>query len=161
MQPAEHVDAALPTDGGVDSGSAAAKCDNVSGGSGDGSRQTVSAMQPVEHVGAADGSVDGESAAAICDSVSGGDGGGVSRRQSRELPLPPHVSVSVEATAVVSVEVVSVDVAVVSVDESREHCSWWRSCTLLCPPMAVSTVDQLPPRLSVSVEVAVVSVARP
>ena len=81
----EHVDAALPTDGSVDSGSAVATCVSVSGGGCGVSRWKSRPLQLVEHVDAAlptDGSVDNES-------------------------LPPRVSVSVE-------------VAAVAVDGSRE-----------------------------------------
>ena len=68
----EHVETALPTDGSVDSGSAAATCFSVSGGGGDGSRRQSRVMQPAEHVNVAlatDGSVDSGSAAAPSVSV--------------------------------------------------------------------------------------------
>ena len=80
MQPAEHVDAALPT-------------------------EAVSTVHPLPpHV-----SVSVEAVAVAVDG---------SPRQSTELPLPPCVSVSVEATAAVEAT------AVVPVDGSRDsfHC---------------------------------------
>ena len=74
------------------------------------------------------------SAAATCVGVSGGRCG-VSGQQ---------LSVSV------------VEAALVFVDSSRMCCSQRRSWTQLSSPMAVSTVDQLPARVLVSVEAAVV-----
>ena len=131
LQSVEHLDAALITDGSVDSGSAVTTCVDVGAFDGGVSRKQWRELQSVEHMDAAlvtDGSVDSGSAATTYVGV--GEGGGdISRRQVDRLS--PRVWMLVEA-------------AVVSVDGSGESCSRWSTWTQLSSPTAVSTVDRLP-----------------
>ena len=168
MQPAEHVDAALPTDGSVDSGSAAATCFGVSGGGGGSvSRQQSTAVERASAAatclaGSGQSSrhqsmaVDRAPAAATCDSVSAdsvsGGGGLVNRQTLRGMQPVEHVNAALHTDG--SVDGGSAAATYVGGSGGDGGVSRQQSTELPLPPRVSASVQ------TVSLEVALVSVAR-